>query len=133
MVLNWLFFGFIVIGAFLRQSGYVSVFRWPVGEEVFQLQTGNMVVTVVSIFLFNLFLSGFLVVTLTGLLFFVLPVVFLCVRGFLWGLLLSGLSSSQFLSALPTVILEGEGYVLAALVGVVLGLSWAYAEMAVER
>lgn len=124
MVLNWLFFGSIVVGALLGQSGYVRVFEWPIGEEKFQLETGNIVVLIVTIFLFNLFLSGFLVVTLTGLLFFVLPVVFLCVRGFLWGILLGGLSSSRFLLSLPTLFLEGEGYVLAALAGVVLGLSW---------
>jgi len=49
----------------------------------------------------------------------------------LWGVLLNGLLTSQFLAAFPTLILEGEGYVLAALAGVNLGLSllkpeWAY-------
>jgi len=39
-------------------------------------------------------------------------------------MLLNRLSTPVFLSALPTLILEGEGYVLASLIGIVLGMSW---------
>lgn len=123
MVLNWLFFSSIVVGSFLGQFFRVGVF-WPVSEDVFRVEVGNMAIMILNIFLFNLVLSGFVLITLSGLLFFVLPVVFLCLRGFLWGLILGGLSTSGFLLALPTLILEGEGYVLAALAGVGLGLSW---------
>jgi hypothetical protein len=126
VVLNWLFFGVIVVGSLLERFGGVGRFWWPVGEEVFRFGVSNAALMIVSIFLFNLVLSGFVLITLSGLLFFALPVFFLCVRGLLWGIMLSGLSSSGFLLALPTLILEGEGYVLAALAGVGLGLSWLY-------
>ena len=76
------------------------------------------------IFVFNLVLSGFAFVTLTGLVFFVLSPVLLCVRGLLWGVLFAVSPSSRFLVMLPTIILEGEGYVFAGLAGVILGLSW---------
>lgn len=125
MVLNWLFFGGMFVGALLGQYGLVNSFEWwLVGDEVFQ---GGLEVSpwlVLGIFFSNLVLSGFVLVTLSGLAFFVLPLVFLSVRGFLWGVLLNGLSTPMFLAAFPTLILEGEGYVLAALAGVNLGVSW---------
>lgn len=124
MVLNWLFFSFIVVGSFSGQFVGVWRFSWPISEEVSGVEVDNTALMIVSIFLFNLVLSGFVLVTLSGLLFFILPFVFLCFRGFLWGLMLGGLSFSGFLLALPTLILEGEGYILAALAGVDLGLSW---------
>lgn len=124
VVLNWLFFGAIVVGALLEENETVGVYRWPVGAEVFTLEASSAVLSVITIFFFNLVLSGFILVTLTGLALFVLPVGFLLFRAFLWGALLNGLSTPMFLAALPTLVLEGEGYVLAALAGVNLGLSW---------
>jgi len=121
--LNWLFFGFIVVGSLLGQIGVVQVYTWPFGE-IFSVDVSNAFLMVGFIFLFNLVLSGFLLVTLTGLGFFGLPLFFLSFRAFLWGVLLNGLSTPLFLAALPTLALEGEGYVLAALAGVNLGLSW---------
>jgi hypothetical protein len=121
--LNWLFFGFIVVGSLLGEVGVVPVFTWPFGE-VFPVKVSNALLMVGVIFVFNLVLSGFLLVTLTGLAFFGLPLFFLCFRAFLWGALLNGLSTPMFLASLPTLILEGEGYVLAAFAGVNLGLSW---------
>jgi hypothetical protein len=123
VALNWLFFGFLVIGALLGQTGIVFS-RWPVGEEVLMLEVRNVGFMFLGIFLFNLVLSGFLLVTLTGLAFFALPVVFLLYRALLWGALLNQLSMPLFLVALLTLVLEGESYVLAALAGVNLGLSW---------
>jgi len=123
VVLNWLFFGFIVLGALLLQFGVVGVYYWPLGET-FPVEVGNVFLMVGFIFVFNLILSGFLVVTLTGLAFFGLPVFFISFRAFLWGLLLNELSTPLFLAILPVLILEGEGYVLGALAGVNLGLSW---------
>lgn len=79
---------------------------------------------IVGIFLFNLVLSSFVFVTLLGLVFFPLSAVVLLYRGFMWGLLLSQLSTSQFLVVLPTLVLEGEGYVIASVAGITLGLSW---------
>jgi len=124
VVLNWLFFGSLLVGAFVAESGAVRAFRWSVGAEVFSLKSSNVVLLVVSIFFFNLVVSGFVLVTLTGLALFVLPFGFLSVRAFLWGRLLEGLSTPLFLAALPTLILEGEGYVMASLAGIILGLSW---------
>jgi hypothetical protein len=123
VVLNWLFFCFIVFGGLLGQFGVVDVYYWPFGE-IFPAEIGNAFLTVGVIFVFNLVLSSFVVVTLTGLAFFGLPLFFISFRAFLWGMLLNGLSTPLFLAALPVLILEGESYILAALAGVNLGLSW---------
>lgn len=123
VILNWLFFCFMVVGGLLGQAGVVQLYTWPFGE-IFHIEVGNALLMVGVIFLFNLVLSGFVLVTLTGLGFFGLSLFFLCFRAFLWGALLNGLSTPMFLAVLPTLILEGEGYVLAALAGVNLGLSW---------
>jgi hypothetical protein len=123
VILNWLFFGFMVFGAVFGQSSY-SGLAWFAGTDFSGKVSGNVVLMVLEIFVFNLILSGFVVVTLSGFAFFILPVGFLLFRAFLWGMLLNGLSTSLFLSVMPTLIIEGEGYVLACLVGVKLGLSW---------
>jgi len=123
VVLNWLFFGFIVVGGLVGQAGVVQVYTWPFGE-IFPIEMSDSFLMFGFIFLFNLVLSGFVLVTLTGLGFFGLSLFFLCFRAFLWGLLLNGLSTPLYLVALPTLILEGEGYILTALAGVNLGLSW---------
>lgn len=132
VVLNWLFFGVMVVGG-LGQGRYVGVYEWPLGEEIFHEEMGNVPFMFVSIFLFNLILSGFVWVTLSGLGFFVLPVVFLLVRAALWGVLLNGLPAPWFFVAFPTLILEGEGYVLAGVAGVDLGLSWLKPEWVYGR
>jgi len=131
-ILNWLFFCFIFVGVLLEQVGVVQVYAWPFGE-IFPVEAGDALLTVVVIFIFNLVLSGFVLVTLTGLGFFGVPLFFLCFRAFLWGTLLSGLSTPMFLAVLPTLILEGEGYVFAALAGVNLGLSWIRPRWAYEE
>jgi hypothetical protein len=77
-----------------------------------------------GIFMFNLVLSAFFVVTLSGIVFFPLSVVFLAYRAVLWGLLLYPLPSWLFLAVLPTLIIEGEAYVFAGVAGAVAGLSW---------
>jgi hypothetical protein len=64
------------------------------------------------------------VVTLPGFVFFPLSVVFLGFRAFLWGLLVFQLPTWALLIALPTILLEGEGYVFAAVAGTVVGTSW---------
>ncbi|MGD8506787.1 MAG: stage II sporulation protein M [Candidatus Bathyarchaeota archaeon] len=124
MALNWLFFGAMVVGAVLDQVGVVWFFEWPVGQEVLTLRVDLAWIMVVDIFLFNLVLSSFLLVTLTGLLFFGLPLAFLLYRALLWGALINMLPTSLLFAALLTLILEGEGYVLASLAGFNLGLSW---------
>ncbi len=91
-------------------DGFFLGFDWPL--------------MILSIFLFNVVLSGFVFVTLPGLVFFPLSVVALVVRAVLWGVLLIQVPTSVLWFALPTLVLEGEGYVLAAFGGVSLGVSW---------
>lgn len=128
--LNWLFFGVVVVGALVGQAGTAGFYRWPVGSEVFNFKASSTLLLVAGIFFFNLVLSGFALLTLSGLFFFVLPLVFLSFRAFSWGVLMNGWSTPLFLAAFPTLILEGEGYVLAASAGVNLCLSWLKPEWA---
>jgi uncharacterized membrane protein SpoIIM required for sporulation len=89
----------------------------------------NALLSLLWIFLFNLALSGFLLLTASGVVFFVLPVCFLLFRALFWGVFLSGLPNPLFLLVIPTLVLEGEGYVLAAVAGLGLGLSWLKPEL----
>jgi len=79
---------------------------------------------VFSIFLFNLFVSAFAVVTLPGFVFFPLSTVFLLFRAVVWGLLLHYQPTWVFLIVVPTLVLEGEAYCFAAVAGTVAGASW---------
>jgi hypothetical protein len=123
VVFSWLFFGFLIIGAVLASLGLGKLFFWPLSEPS-SLEIGNAFVMFLWIFLFNLTLSGFLLLTASGVAFFGLPIFFLLLRAFLWGVFLAGLSMPLFLFVFPTVILEGLGYVLAGVAGLGLGLSW---------
>lgn len=124
LVLNSLFFGFMIAGAFLGSWGYGGFSGWPIAENDLFVGSNNAVLLFFSIFFFNLIVSGFCLVTLTGALFFVLPVAFLCLRGLLWGVMINFLPMPLFLVGFFTLVLEGEGYVLGALAGLDLGLSW---------
>jgi len=84
----------------------------------------NFFIMFLGIFLFNLVLSAFVVVTLPGFMFFPLSTAFLLYRAFIWGLLLHHQPTWIFLVALPTLVFEGEGYVFAAIAGTVVGGSW---------
>jgi hypothetical protein len=77
-----------------------------------------------DIFLVNLGVSGLLLLTLSGFVFFVLPPIVLSLRALVWGALLNGLSTPLLWLTFPVLILEGEGYVLMGLSGITLGLSW---------
>jgi hypothetical protein len=72
----------------------------------------------------NLVLSAFVVVTIPGVVLFPLSVLILLYRAVLWGVLLYPLPRWQFLATLPTVILEGEAYVIAAVAGTTVGMAW---------
>jgi hypothetical protein len=122
VVFSWLFFGFMVFGALLASSGLVEVLPWPF--EVFSLDVSNALVMALWIFSFNLVLSSFILLTASGAAFFVFPISFLLFRALLWGVLLSELPTPVFLVVIPTLVLEGEGYVFAATAGFGLGLSW---------
>ena len=132
VALNWLFFGVMFAGNLLSYGEYGEYFEWPISEGFVDTETLGLPLLIMNIFLFNLVVSGFVLVTLSGLLFFALPFAFLVFRAFLWGVLLSGLATPLFLAAFPTLILEGEGYVLASLAGINLGLSWLRPKWAYE-
>ena len=79
-----------------------------------------------GIFIFTLVGNSFLLITLPGMLFFPLSTGSLLYRAYLWGTLLCSLPTRLFAAALPTMILEGEAYVLAATAGTVVGASWIF-------
>jgi hypothetical protein len=124
-VINTVYFGSIFTSTLLMQWWFPAP---PNGEfeefPGFAFTDWGLPTLVLSIFLFNLIISGFILTTLTGLMFFVLPLAILVWRAIIWGALLNGLSTPMLLLALPTLIFEGEGYVLTSVAGVILGLSW---------
>lgn len=79
---------------------------------------------VFGIFLSNLFLSAFAIVTLPGFAFFPFSTGFLVFRSFVWGLLFYQQPEWVFVAAVPTLVLEGEAYCIAAVCGTVVGASW---------
>jgi hypothetical protein len=91
---------------------------------------GDWFMLFVWVFVFNLVVSAFAVVTLSGIVFFPFSAGFLTYRAVLWGLLFYSLPSSVFLAVLPTLILESEAYVVAAVAGTVVGLSWVKPSLA---
>lgn len=118
-VLNLVFFGSLFVSVLLTSLGDL-----PVSLGVSSFVVGDPLLLGLETFFFNLFVSAFVVVTLSGFVFFVVSPLVLVFRAFLWGVLLSRLSTSEFLAVLPTLVIEGEAYVLASVAGVVLGLSW---------
>ncbi len=125
VVLNVVFFDSIFLAVLLSQFLCVPSFYSVESLGILVWLRGlDWPWMILAIFLFNLVLSGFVVLTLPGLVFFPLSAVVLVMRGVLWGLMLNQPSSVPFLLLLPTFVLEGEGYVLASMAGTVLGLSW---------
>jgi hypothetical protein len=97
------------------------------GQSVYvlpQFLYGSLPLMFLFIFSFNLAVSAFAFVTLPGFLFFPLSSALLTFRAVLWGLIVYPLPMNLFLQVLPTLILEGEAYVIAAGVGTVVGYSW---------
>jgi hypothetical protein len=76
----------------------------------------------------NIFLHNFalavLIATLPGIVFFPLSIGSLIYTGISNGIAAYPLTGWQFVVTLPTLVLEGEGLVVAALAGTVLGVSW---------
>jgi len=123
-LLNLLFFSCVFIAVLLASFLFPPVLfsgRRPAVPEVF---LANWLTMILGIFVFNLVVSAFVVVTLPGFVFFPLSAVFLAYRAVLWGLLIYGLPTWLFLAALPTLFLEGEAYVFAAAAGTIAGVSW---------
>lgn len=122
--LNTLYFGTIFISVLLTQLWFPTPLEQPLEFPGFLITNWGLPLTALTIFTFNLIVSAFLLTTLTGLAFFALPLAILVWRAAIWGALLNGLPTPLFLAALPTMVLEGEGYVVASLAGIILGLSW---------
>jgi hypothetical protein len=133
-VLNAVFFS-VALGVGLTSS---LIFPSPVyySQPAYvlpQFLQGNVLLMFLFIFCFNLAVAAFGFITLPGFLFFPLSAVLLTLRAVLWGLLLGPLSSGLFLDVLPTLVLEGEAYVLAAAVGMTVGYSWLRRSADVSR
>jgi hypothetical protein len=123
--LNAVFFS-VALGVGLI-AGFVLAPSVYYGQPVYvfpQFLYGSVLLMFLFIFCFNLAIGAFAVVTLPGFLFFPLSAALLTFRAVLWGLILSPLPQGLFLVALPTLVLEGEAYVLAAAVGTTVGYSW---------
>lgn len=122
--LNGLFSVAVFVSALVASFVFVPPLLGEGFEVPSYLLSESWVLTFLFIFVWNLVLSAFLVVTLPGLAFFGLSAVLLAYRGVVWGFFLAFTSTPLFLAALPTVVLEGEAYVVAAVAGTLLGLSW---------
>lgn len=85
---------------------------------------------VIYIFLINLVLGTALYITLPGLLLFALAPVMVFYRAILWGIIFAPSEPLSILSALPTILSEGFGYVLAVVPSFRLGLSWLWPKKA---
>src|SRR4030042_4677412 len=137
-LLNLAFFSCVFTSMLVCDLLFQPEFYWgptfPTSYETY----GEGFALVVNIFLVNLVLSSFVIITLPGFAFFPLSAFLLLYRASLWGMMLHYQPNSVLLCALPTLILEGEAYVLAALAGTIVGVSWVktkwvYAEEAVTR
>jgi hypothetical protein len=124
-VFNLLYFSSIFVAALV--AGFLFAPPVYVGgfPEIFgAFPFGDPVIGVVWIFVSNLVLSAFVMVTLPGLAFFPLSAVVLLVRAVLWGLFIYPLPVWAFLATLPALVFEGEAYVFAGVAGTTLGVSW---------
>lgn len=135
-LLNLLFFNVLAFGFLMEPQPKLLGEGWRFPE--FFPVDGGAVTLAVYIFIFNLSVSAFLVVTLPGLALFIFPTVFLVLRAYHWGVMLSNFPTSVLLAALPTILFEGEAYVVAGVAGTNLGLSWlkpkwVYGDLAVSR
>lgn len=124
-IMNILFFGgvfvtVLLVGSLFPPSLYLG---WqPDAPEVFL--NLDWPIMIEWIFLFNLVVSAFVMISLLGAIFFPLSVMSLLYRAFFWGLSIHALPNWLFWALLPVLIFEGEAYALAAVAGSVTGLSW---------
>jgi len=124
MVFSWLFFGSVLVGASLVQFRYGVPSVLPMGYGLFVPEKADWYIVLLEIFFWNLVVNGFVLLSLSGLLFFGLPILFLLWRALILGTLLAGLSSPLFFVTTVTLVFQGEAYVLACVEGASLGLSW---------
>lgn len=137
-LLNLAFFSCVLVSTMVLDLSLPPEYYWGPMFPQLQEAYGEGLALVVNIFLLNLVLSSFIIITLPGFAFFPLSGFLLLYRASLWGTMLHYQPNSVLLCALPTLIVEGEAYVLAALAGTIVGVSWVktkwvYAEEAVTR
>jgi len=124
--LNLLFFGSVIVSALAMQFFLIPPLASGSSQSISTVWFGdNVLLMFLGIFVFNLCLSAFVFVTLPGMAFFPLSAAALVYRGVLWGWLVYNFTAWRFLAFLPTIFLEGEAYVVAAVAGTVVGASWA--------
>ena len=103
-------------------------------EEAFSwLLTAPAALLVVYIFLLNLVLGTMLYITLPGAVFFPLAPLAVFLRATLWGIFFVPREPLALLVALPTILVEGFGYVLAVVPSLRLGLSWLLPRLAFKQ
>ena len=126
VVLNLLFFSTVTVTLFiagLTMQPSLANSDWePSGSQL--LPFGGWLGMMLGIFIFNLIVSSLVFISLPGFIFFPLSGALLLYRAILGGFLLYTFPLRIFLMALPTVVLEGEAYVLAASGGTLVGMSW---------
>jgi len=123
--MNLLFFGSVFFTALVLDFLLPpQLYTGPSGQFSGMFLSDNLILSVLNIFMFNLVVGSFVVVTLPGFVLFPLSAAFLVYRAFIWGALIFQSPSSVFLVTLPTLVLEGEGYVCAGVAGTLVGVSW---------
>jgi len=123
--MNSAFFGCVFVVVFVSEFLLPPQLYLDLKPSFAETIFGNgFVLMLFGIFAFNLALSSFIIVTLPGFIFFPLSTGFLVFRAFMWGLLLHAQPNWIRLVAMPTLVLEGEAYALAAVAGTTVGTSW---------
>ena len=124
-ILDLLFFGCLtaaVVSAEIESLAPVSSGWHPNVLE--SLSGAGWIGTTIGIVVFQLLFGGFLVASLSGMLLFPLPVGILAYHAFCLGLILWAVPSSMFWPLMLAFFLEGEAFVLGALGGILVGISW---------
>jgi len=127
-VVNVVFWGAIIVGGFLTQYTEVLPFSLPVGSDFWGISYAPGWLAV-EIFVWNFVLSAFVLLGVLGAVFFGFPLVILVYRGLLWGFMLQFVPTDKFFLVLPTLFLEGLGYVLAGVAGITVGLAWLWPKL----
>jgi hypothetical protein len=119
VMLNMLFFDSLFLGVLMGQFLYFPSFN----VDLSWLYVLDWHLMMLTIFAWNFILGGIISLVLPGFAFFPFSAALLIERGFSWGVMLS---RNPIVSPFSVLVfaLEGEGYVLAAMAGTLLGLSW---------
>lgn len=144
MALNLLYYGLVAVGMAYSlvnpevQQGLMELVRgtfrpggelWPVVQAYL---SGNILLAAALTLAVNLFLGSFLVLTLPSLFVPFSGILLGLYRALLWGLLLApqGVLAAPMVPHSLTLILEGQGYILAMLGAYVIGkgllMPWVY-------